>query len=208
MPRRPAARSVAARLLALAVVGVTCGVALPASAVGPPGTTSMQGLPRGATAGVLHRHLAYETELAAGVLLRLGPSDTDAVQTLMTVTHAPMSALAARMVKDHQTDASARRAWDARVGTGAPRPGERTHFACSIGIRRSDAAALSATPDADLGEEFASIELGLVIEGRQLAAALAPNDGLRLAVDAAQRQALHALVPLLIPTDRAFAASA
>ena len=207
MPHRPAARSVAARLFMLVVMGVTCSVALPASAAGRPGH-ALEGVPRGATAGVLHRHLAYETELAAGVLLRLGLSDADAVQTLRSVAGAPMAALADRMVKDHQTDASARRVWDARVGTGAPRPGERTHFACSIGIRRSDAAALAATPEADLGEEFASIELGLLIEGRQLATALAPDDGLRLAVDAAQRQALHALVPLLIPTDRAFAASA
>lgn len=203
---RPA-RAHASRRLMVLVVGVTCGFALPASAADRPGH-SLEGSPRGATAGVLHRHLAYETELAATVLLRLGPSDADAVRTLMTVAGAPMSALATRMAEDHQTEASARRAWDGTVGTGAPRPGEQTHFACSIGVRRSDAAALAATSEADLTEEFASIELGLLVEGRQLAAALPPDDGLRLAVDAAQRQALHALVPLLIPTDRAFAASA
>lgn len=200
-------RRCAPRLFPVLVVALTCGVALPASAADRPGH-SVEGLSRGATAGVLHRHLEYEKELAATVLARLRPSDADAVRTLMTVVGAPMSALAARMANDHQTDASARRAWDGAVGTGAPRPGERTHFACSIGVRRSDATALTATSDADLSEEFASIQLGLLVEGRQLAVALAADDGLRLAVDAAQREALHALVPLLIPTDRAFAASA
>ncbi|GAC1529588.1 MAG: hypothetical protein NVS3B12_03070 [Acidimicrobiales bacterium] len=207
IPRWRASRSVVLRLVTVAALGLSSALALPASGAERPGESGAS-ISQGATAGVFHRHLAYEAELAASVLSRLGPSDAGAARQLLAITRLPLQGLARRMAADHQSEASARRAWEASVGTGAPRPGERSHFACSIGIRRSDAAALAATPAAELGGQFASIELGLMVEGRQLAAALPPDDELRLAVDAAQRQALHALAPLLIPTDQAFAASA
>ncbi|GAC1314645.1 MAG: hypothetical protein NVSMB16_11390 [Acidimicrobiales bacterium] len=208
MIRWRALRFRSSRLVTIMVLVVGCALVLPASGAERSGGAAGVTIPRAATAGVLHRHLAYEAELAMIVLPRLGPSDAGAARELMVVARLPLQGLARRMAADHQSEASARQTWDANVGTGAPRPGERSHFACSIGVRHSDAAALAATPAADLGEQFASIELGLMVEGRRLAAAFPPDDGLRLAVDAAQRRALHALVPLLIPTDRAFAASA
>lgn len=165
-------------------------------------------IPAAVTLGVLRQHLAYEAELLDGAMPRLTPGDASAARAARDVLMGPDRDLELRMARAHVSVRGARAEWDAKIGTGAPRPGELTHFVCSIGLRRSDAQDLAATPGDSLAEELASIELGLMVEGRQLASTLAPSDPARGMVDRSQREALHALVPLLIPTDREFAASA
>jgi hypothetical protein len=153
--------------------------------------------------GVVRQHLAYEASLIDAAMARLGPADVPAAASVRDAVTRPDEALRQAMVAGHLTDAGSRAAWDAAVGTGAPRPGEPTHYFCSVGARQSDAQDLESTPPSGLAEELASIELGLLVEGRQLSGALTGD--LRASVDQSQRSALHALAPMLIPTDRDFA---
>ena len=102
---------------------------------------------------------------------------------------------------------SAARLWDSRIGDGAPPPDE-AQYSCSVRAQQTNAEDLATTPAASLAGELGTIELTLLLEGRQLAGELTPIPRLAAALDQNQRDALHLLVPLLLPTDRSFAASA
>ena len=158
------------------------------------------------TLAVLDQHVAYEAGLIRSALPRLpapaaGPADQAA--TLLSSLGVRLDASLRRA---GYPAARARALWAAAVGDGAPPPSRVLLYVCSVHALESDGTALAATPAASLGEELSGIELTLLVEGRQLAAQL--GGPLGAATDAAQREALHVLAGLLVPSDRAFARSA
>jgi len=161
-----------------------------------------------AALAVAREHLAYETVLIDGVVPRLGPVDAAAARRVRDLTAGLDAELAARLARAGVGPGQARALWQARIGDGTPRPGQPVTFSCTLHRRESDAADLVGTARDALSNELASIELGLLVEGRQLAGQLGSAPDLARAIDRDQRDALHQLAPLLLPTDRDFAATA
>jgi len=183
----------------LVAAGVGAAVAGPAVGAAPARATVDQ-------LSLARSHLAYEVELIDRVASRVGPADSGELTrvraTLAGTADVIGRSLAGRGVSPQQ--ASLR--WEALIGDGAPTDG-KVHYTCSLRLQQSDTADLAATPGADVAAELASIELSLLVEGRQLAAEMGPG-GAGAALAAGQRTALRQLAPLLISSDRAFAASA
>jgi len=156
---------------------------------------------------VASEQLSYETSLIDLTLPRLAPVDAGAAMKVKAVTTSLGPTLAADLHRWGVTPTSAARLWDARIGDGAPPPDE-AQYSCSLRAQESNAEDLATTSALSLPGELGTIELTLLVEGRQLATQMAPLPGLATTLDHNQRDALHVLVPLLLPTDRSFAASA
>ncbi len=160
---------------------------------------------------VLHEHVDYERQLLAENLARLSGVGADAdahaaAQTALGLTAALDAELGQRLQQRGYSPARARALWQQVIGDGAPPPGRVLLYVCSIHATESDRTALATAPPGTLGTLLGNIELTLLLEGRQLAAQL--GGATAVAAEQSQRDALHALAPMLIPTDRAFAASA
>ena len=188
----------------VAALGAAC--ALAAIALATTGWASRSSSDVSALA-VLHEHVAYERQLLSRFMGRLSGPDASAAAQVLVRT----STLDARLTWDlrRRGDSAARahNIWQQVIGDGAPALSHALLYVCSIHAAESDTAALAAAPPATLAPLLGSVELTLLLEGRQLAAQL--GDPLLVAEAAQnQRDALHALAPLLIPTDRAFAAAA
>jgi hypothetical protein len=156
---------------------------------------------------VAREQVAYEAALIDLTAPRLAAPARAAALRVRGVLAAVAPALAAEAVRWRVSAGRAEELWEGRIGNGAPPPGDAV-YACSLLEQESNAEALANTPAATLGSELASIELTLLVEGRQLAAQMTALPALAAQVDADQRDGLHALVPLLEPTDRAWAAAA
>jgi len=187
--------------LGLALTGACTGLfgwhAAAAGAGPPPGVTTL---------AVIDEHVAYEASLLSSSVDRLPAAQEPAAARAAQ----DLSALGAELDRSLQREGypagRAKALWAAAVGTGAPPPSRVLLYVCSVHALQSDGAELASTPVSSLGEELSGIELTLLVEGRQLAAQLGGPVG--AAVDASQRDTLHVLAPLLVPSDRAFAASA
>jgi hypothetical protein len=189
------------RLVAvLATAGVLSGVATATAAWAsrsPGGVTAL---------AVLHEHVDYEAQLLSRFMYRLSPADAQAAGRVLGLT-ASLDARLSRDLKQRGYDAvRAHAVWQRAIGNGTPPSSRVLLYVCSIHAAESDTASLTAAPPASVGHVLGDVELTLLLEGRQLAAQLGdPSLGATAAQD--QRDALRALAPLLIPTDRAFAAS-
>ncbi|MFI5041381.1 MAG: hypothetical protein ACHQNA_05955 [Acidimicrobiales bacterium] len=183
-------------MLALSAIstGAEASAGVPQSRSAPP-----------ADVGVAIVHLTYERTLISGVIPRLSAGDRTAAERVQATLDRDLAALPAL---EPIGDASARSVWQREIGDGSPLPGQDPIFTCSVHLRQSDAADLAGTPDTDLPGELGSVELSLLLEGRGLATEMRDAPSVATVVDRSQRDALHALVPLLIPSDRAFAAHA
>jgi len=155
---------------------------------------------------VLHEHVDYEARLLSRFAGRLSPPDARAADQAFELTSALDARLAQRLRQQGYSAARAQAVWQRVVGDGVPPPSRVLLYVCSIHAAESDAAALTAAAPSALGHELGDVELTLLLEGRQLAAQVGDRS-LGAAAGQSQRDALHALAPLLIPTDRAFAAS-
>ena len=159
-----------------------------------------------ATLAVLDEHVAYQASLIGASLPRLPAGEGPPAAAAADVLSSLGTQLGVALRRDGYPPARALALWDRAVGNGAPPPSHVLLYVCSVHTLQSDGAALSHTPVGSLAEELSGIELTLLVEGRQLAAQLGGTLG--AATDTAQRDALHLLAPLLVPSDRAFAASA
>ena len=155
---------------------------------------------------VLHQHVDYEGRLLSQFTGRLSPSDARAADQVLQLTSTLDAKLASRLEERGYSAARAQAVWQRVVGVGVPPPSRVLLYVWSIHAAESDAAALTAAAPSALGHELGDVELTLLLEGRQLAAQVGDRS-LGAAAGQSQRDALHALAPLLIPTDRAFAAS-
>lgn len=158
------------------------------------------------TLAVLSAHVAYEGALADGVRSRLAPPDARVALAAQALTSALGAQLDAALRGDGESPAKARAIWASVIGDGAPPPSRVLGYVCSVHALESDHAELDAAPPAALAGLFGEIELTLALEGRQLAEHL--GGPLGAAVDQAQRDLMHRIAPLLIATDRGFAAAA
>jgi len=156
-------------------------------------------------AGVADVHLTYESGLVTDVLGRLTPGDGAVARRVQRALDRGRRVIVGAQGAERS---SAERSWQQEVGDGSPHPGQAITFTCSVHVRQSDAADLAASSDAELPSELASVELSLLIEGRRLASEMRDAPFVSAALERSQREALHALVPLLIPSDRAYAAHA
>jgi hypothetical protein len=185
---------------ALATACVLSGVALATAGWAPRSADGVTAL------AVLHEHVDYEGQLLSEFMGRLSRPDDRGAGQVLELTSALDDRLAQGLRQRGYSGTRAHAVWQRVVGDGAPPPGRVLLYVCSIHAAETDTAALIAAPPAALGHELANIELTLLLEGRQLATQLGDRS-LGAAAAQSQRDALHALAPLLIPTDRAFAAS-
>ena len=188
----------------VAALGAAC--ALAAIALATTGWASRSSGDVSALA-VLHEHVAYERQLLSQFMGRLSGPDASAAAQVLVRTSTLDASLTWDLRQRGDSAARAHNIWQQVIGDGAPAPSHALLYVCSIHAPESDTAALAAAPPARVAPLLGSVELTLLLEGRQLAAQL--GDPLLVAEAAQnQRDALHALAPLLIPTDRAFAAAA
>jgi hypothetical protein len=158
------------------------------------------------TLAVLSEHLGYEGALIDGVLHRLAPADARVASDVRDLTSSQGAQLALALQRRGYSAAAARALWQRVIGDGAPAPSRVLLYVCSVHALQSDQSELVDTPAGSAAAALGDIELTLLVEGRQLASQLGGPIG--AAVDNSQRDALHLLAPLLIPTDRAFAENA
>jgi hypothetical protein len=158
------------------------------------------------TLAVLSEHLGYEGALINGVLHRLAPADARIAGEVRDLTSFQATQLVLALQRRGYSAAAARALWQRVIGDGAPAPSRVLLYVCSVHALQSDQSELVGTPAGSLAAALGDVELTLLVEGRQLAAQLGGPIG--AAVDKNQRDALHRLAPLLIPTDRAFAENA
>jgi hypothetical protein len=158
------------------------------------------------TLAVLSEHLGYEGALINGVFHRLAPADARVADEIRDLTSAQGAQLELALQRRGYSAAAARALWQRVIGDGAPAPSRVLLYVCSVHALQSDRSELVSTPAGSLAAALGDVELTLLVEGRQLAAQLGGPIG--AAVDENQRDALHLLAPLLIPTDRAFAENA
>jgi len=200
----PTARRRWRRLLA-----VSLAAAFSASALAASSAAAESRPPTGAVeaVAVASEQLSYEAALIDLALPRLTGADAAAAMRV----RATATSLDPTLSTDSRwwgvPPSSAARLWDSRIGDGAPAPDE-AQYSCSLRAQQTNAEDLATTPAASLAGELGTIELTLLLEGRQLAGRLTAIPRLAAALDQNQRDALHLLVPLLLPTDRSFAASA
>jgi len=158
------------------------------------------------TLAVLSAHVAYEGALVDGVRARLSPADAPVAIAVRSLTATLGVQLSAALRRDGQTPAEAGAIWARVIGDGAVPPSRVLLYVCSVHALESDHAELDAAPPSALGGLLGEIELTLALEGRQLANRLTGPVG--AAADHGQRELLHVIAPLVISSDRAFAASA
>jgi hypothetical protein len=156
---------------------------------------------------VASQQLAYESNLIDLTLPRLTPLDAAAALRVREATASLGPTLATDLHRWGVTPAAAASLWEARIGDGGPPPDE-AEWTCSLRAQETHAEDLATTPAPSLAAELGTIELTLLVEGRQLATEMTSLPHLAAPLDEDQRDALHLLVPLLLPTDRSFAASA
>jgi hypothetical protein len=188
-------------LIASATAGVLSGVVLATAAWTSRSSDAVTPL------AVLHEHVDYEAQLLSRFGGRLSASDARAAGQVLGLTYALDARLAQDLQQRGYSGARAHAVWQRVIGDGVPPPSHALLYVCSIHAAESDATALTAAPPASIAHVLGSVELTLLLEGRQLATQLGDRSLTAAAVQN-QRDALHALAPLLIPTDRAFAASA
>jgi hypothetical protein len=156
---------------------------------------------------VIREHVDYESGLIDQAMSRLTPSDSRSAAAVLALTSALDGELTRQLQEHGYSPARAHAVWQKAIGDGAPAPSRVLLYVCSIHSTQSERVQLAAaTPDA-LGPLLGDIELTLLVEGRQLARSLGAGS-LSAAADRNQRDALHVLAPLLIPTDRGFATAA
>lgn len=158
-------------------------------------------------AAVASEQLSYEASLIEVALPRLAAPDAAAAIRVRAATASLAPTLATDLRRWGVTPESATRLWEARIGDGAPPPDE-AQYSCSLRDQQTNVEDLDTTPAASLAAELGTIELTLLVEGRELATGMTSVPQLASTLDQDQRDALHLIVPLLLPTDRAFAASA
>jgi hypothetical protein len=161
--------------------------------------------PQVGTLAVLSTHVAYEASLVDATLGRLPAGQAGAARAVRGATAEQASQLSARLRRQGYPPARAQALWARLIGNGAPAPGRVLPYVCSVHAQ-SDAAQLAVTPPGELGATLGAIELTLLVEGRQLSRQLGGALGAESA--AQQRQALHLLAPLLVPSDRVYAETA
>jgi len=190
--------------LAVSLVAVVSASALTASSAAaetrPPNETVD-------AVAVASEQLSYEVGLIDQALPRLSGPAAATADRVKATTASLAPTLAADLRRWDVAAVSASRLWQARIGDGAP-PAEDAQYSCSLRSQETNAEDLATTPASSLANELGTIELTLLLEGRQLAAQMSPIPALASSLDQDQRDALHLLAPLLLPTDRAFAASA
>jgi hypothetical protein len=157
------------------------------------------------TLAVLSEHLGYEAALIDGVLPRLDLADARIATEVRDRTSSVGAELTAQLLRLGYPPAQSQLLWRKLIGDGAAPPSPVLRYVCSVHALQSDHTELDAAPPDTVGAVLGEIELTLMVEGRQLAARLPGAIG--AATDESQRDALHLLSPLLIPTDRAFAAT-
>jgi hypothetical protein len=156
---------------------------------------------------VLHEHVDYEGQLLSRFVGRLSAPDARAAGQVLGLTSGLDARLATQLERRGYSGARAHAVWQRVIGDGVPPPSHALLYVCSIHAAESDTVALTAASPASVAHVLGNVELTLLLEGRQLATQLGDRSLTAAAVED-QRDALHALAPLLIPTDRAFAASA
>jgi len=161
----------------------------------------------GAAVAIASEHLRYESDLMQRELPRLAPDAATVIDEVRSVTDSLDTTLSSQLSRLGLSAGRAQALWKQQVGDGSPANGGYA-LSCSLHRQQSDAADLAATPADALPTELAEIELTLFAEGRQLAGDIRSAPALRRSIDDDQREAMHHLAPLLIPTDRAYAASA
>ena len=160
--------------------------------------------PQTGALAVLSTHVTYEASLVDVALPRLPAPQARAALAVRALASAQASQLSALLARRGYPAAKAGALWARLIGDGAPAPG-RAVYVCSVHLQ-SDRAQLAATPPGQLGVTLGAIELTLFVEGQQLSSQV--GGGLGASGAAAQREALRLLSPLLIASDRAFAAAA
>jgi hypothetical protein len=154
---------------------------------------------------VLHEHVAYESQLLDQALPRLTVSDRRTARAVLGLTSALDGQLARQLAQRGYSPAQAHALWQQVIGDGTPPPSRVLLYVCSIHATQSDRTELATAPPGTLGTLLGNIELTLLLEGRQLADGLGAG---ALAASQSQRASLHALAPMLIPTDQAYARAA
>jgi hypothetical protein len=190
-------------------IGVSLAAALSTSALAASSAAAESRPPTGAVdaVAVASEQLSYEAGLIDLVLPRLTGAAAAAAIRVRAMAASLDPTLSADIRRWGVAPSSAAHLWDSRIGDGAPPPDE-AQYSCSVRAQQTNAEDLATTPVTALAGELGTIELTLLLEGRQLAADLTAIPRLAAALDQNQRDALHLLVPLLLPTDRSFAASA
>ncbi len=152
-------------------------------------------------ASIMEGHLVRQAELAElTVELSADPAVRGVAEASAIELREAQAELAAWLGHRHGLVDPAES--EARVG--------RLRWSCSLSPVPTDDDALlrQAEPDR-LGHEFAEVQLGRAVEGRRLAADPPPSmAGWARRVQEVERTVLHALVPLLPPTDQGLAAAA